>query len=213
MAVNQGQTIYRLTAENLESNFADLTLPPETASEIRTAVLAGNEVIVHSSIVTVPGWTGAGYAVYNPITGDGAYRISGGQNGAFADNSSFLDDFLQISSFALTVGALFSDFAFNEIDFIFRNLPSALGSIAGAFGFIGGVGEILDNCIGTDLADELIAVYALLSVATAIFTALPAVTGPIGIAASILFSIALDFVVSFAMRALQALAGCDEPAS
>jgi hypothetical protein len=31
----------------------------------------------------VPGWTGAGYILFNSQTGDGAFKIGGGQNGAF----------------------------------------------------------------------------------------------------------------------------------
>jgi len=35
-------------------------------------------VIIHSDPVSVPGWTGAGYIVFDPVVGDGAYLISGG---------------------------------------------------------------------------------------------------------------------------------------
>ena len=33
--------------------------------------------------VSVPGWSGAGYIIIDPVTGDGAYKISGGGNGGF----------------------------------------------------------------------------------------------------------------------------------
>ncbi len=38
----------------------------------------------HTSNVSVPGWSGAGYIVIDPKSGDGAYIISGGSNGGFA---------------------------------------------------------------------------------------------------------------------------------
>ncbi len=38
----------------------------------------------HTSSVSVPGWSGAGYIVIDPKSGDGAYVISGGgSNGGF----------------------------------------------------------------------------------------------------------------------------------
>ena len=40
-------------------------------------------MLTHQSTLTVSGWSGAGYVIYDPVTGDGAYRISGGANGAF----------------------------------------------------------------------------------------------------------------------------------
>src|SRR5690606_24584946 len=45
------------------------------------ALNAGKEVITHTDAVSVPGWTGAGYIINDPVKGDGAYKISGGGNG------------------------------------------------------------------------------------------------------------------------------------
>jgi len=44
-------------------------------SDITNAINAGKIVITHSDAVSVPGWTGAGYIVLDPIVGDGAYMI------------------------------------------------------------------------------------------------------------------------------------------
>jgi hypothetical protein len=41
-------------------------------------------VITHTDNVSVPGWSGVGYIIVNPKTGDGGYYISGGENGGFA---------------------------------------------------------------------------------------------------------------------------------
>lgn len=40
-------------------------------------------MITHTDAVIVPGWSGAGYIILDPITGEGAYKIGGGQNGEF----------------------------------------------------------------------------------------------------------------------------------
>jgi len=43
----------------------------------------GKEVITHTDAVSVPGWSGAGYIIFDPQTGSGAYKIGGGQNGSY----------------------------------------------------------------------------------------------------------------------------------
>jgi len=56
----------------------------------------GKEVITHTDDVTVPGWSGAGYIIVDPSTGDGAFKIGGGQNGSFLYKlSNKLDQFIQ----------------------------------------------------------------------------------------------------------------------
>jgi hypothetical protein len=45
---------------------------------------AGLEVITHTDAVSVPGWSGAGYIIFDPETGSGAFKIGGGQNGGFS---------------------------------------------------------------------------------------------------------------------------------
>ena len=39
------------------------------------------EVITHTDPLNVAGWTGAGYILLDPGTGEGSYKISGGLNG------------------------------------------------------------------------------------------------------------------------------------
>jgi hypothetical protein len=56
-----------------------------TMVEIRASLNAGKEVTSHTHMdaVSVPVWTGAGYIIFDPEAGDGVYKISGIQNGAF----------------------------------------------------------------------------------------------------------------------------------
>lgn len=51
--------------------------------EITTALAAGKEVIAHTDRITVSGWTGEGYVLFDPATGAGAYKITGGANGGW----------------------------------------------------------------------------------------------------------------------------------
>jgi len=77
----EGQRIYQMTRDNIAETLPNLNLAIETEAEIRTALNAGLTVIAHTDNVSVPGWTGSGYIIFNPETGSGAYKISGGMSG------------------------------------------------------------------------------------------------------------------------------------
>lgn len=84
IAAEAGQRIYQVTPANKSTTLPALNLDSGTMAEIEQAVDNGMEVITHTDEVSVPGYSGAGYIIFDPETGDSAYRISGGQNGAFA---------------------------------------------------------------------------------------------------------------------------------
>ena len=67
--------------------------------EIRQALAVGKEVITHTDSISVLGWSGAGYVIYDPEMGSGAWKIGGGMNGGFF--AAF-----GITAFGLIVGAL-----------------------------------------------------------------------------------------------------------
>jgi hypothetical protein len=52
-------------------------------NEIRSSLAVGREVVVHTDPISVPGWQGAGYIIFDPQTGAGAWKIAGGANGGF----------------------------------------------------------------------------------------------------------------------------------
>jgi hypothetical protein len=82
--------------------------------EIRNALHAGKEVITHTDAVSVPGWSGAGYILFDPQSGDGAFKIGGGANGGnYAAESvgllalAFISIFATAGVFSLSIiGAL-----------------------------------------------------------------------------------------------------------
>jgi len=52
--------------------------------------VAGEMVaITINDAVSVPGWSGAGHIIFDPQTGDGAYKIGGGANGGYLTMFSF----------------------------------------------------------------------------------------------------------------------------
>jgi hypothetical protein len=77
-----GQRIYHITPANQAATLPNIHQNSLVMEEIRNALNAGKEVITHTDAVSVPGWKGAGYILFDPQTGDGAFKIGGGQNGA-----------------------------------------------------------------------------------------------------------------------------------
>jgi len=61
---------------------------------ITDALNAGKEVTTHESPISVPGYTGTGYRIFDPVTGSSADMVSDGLNGGFA---KFLTDTLSVA--------------------------------------------------------------------------------------------------------------------
>jgi len=82
----QGQRIYHITSANQAASLPNINHSSETMAEITNALSVGKEIITHTDAISVPGWSGAGYIILDPITGDSGYKISGGVNGALLIN-------------------------------------------------------------------------------------------------------------------------------
>lgn len=82
-AAQSGQRIYLITQQNMTTVLPNVHHSSDTIDEITNALNAGKEVMTHTDAIQVPGWSGAGYIIIEPETGEGAYRISGGVNGGF----------------------------------------------------------------------------------------------------------------------------------
>jgi hypothetical protein len=86
LAMAQGQKIYTINQQNQATALSALRLDSLAMSEIRDALAAGKEVMTHTDQLTIPGFRGSGFAITDPVTGGGAYKISGGKNGGFLDD-------------------------------------------------------------------------------------------------------------------------------
>ena len=71
------------TLPNQSATLANIHHDPATLDEISNALASGREVITHTDPVSVPGYSGAGYIILDPVTGEGAYKIGGGSNGGY----------------------------------------------------------------------------------------------------------------------------------
>jgi hypothetical protein len=83
IASAEGQRVYQITQENMSTTLANINHDQETMDEIEASLNAGKVVVTHANSVSVTGWSGAGYIIIDPDTGAGAYKITGGLNGAF----------------------------------------------------------------------------------------------------------------------------------
>jgi hypothetical protein len=81
MANDQGIPIYTIDQSNINMILPKLQINSDAIADIQNAVNSGKEVIVSRANVTLENWTGCGYIIIDPITGAGAYMISGGTNG------------------------------------------------------------------------------------------------------------------------------------
>ena len=102
----------------------------------------------------MPGWTGAGYIIFNPDTGDGAYKISGGANGGFLLLVGFiiLAAFLVISTSVFLIGLLTIPIA--TINIILASL--AIHS------FIKNIRSAADQCQGLEMISVTISLLVKL---------------------------------------------------
>lgn len=92
LANAQGIPISRITTENVQIAVPQLQISDEVKENIQNSIQAGKEVYVPKSEVTHNNWTGVGYFIQDPITGAGAYLISGGLSGG-SSNTDVLFSF------------------------------------------------------------------------------------------------------------------------
>lgn len=144
-ALSAGQRLYEISPDNLNSAIAALNLDAETVANISAAVNSGKHVVVHTDPVSVPGWSGAGYLVFDPVTGDGAYLISGGANGGFI--------FYLLNAIVLYIVTALAIF----LALTNPALLALIGvSFAGGFSLGTDFLNIVDNCSGIELVTTLL---------------------------------------------------------
>lgn len=81
LANEAGLPIYNINGANIDAVLPTLNQSQRVKDDIRNSVAAGQEVTIPKSYITRNEWTGTGYIVRNPNTGEGAYMISSGLYG------------------------------------------------------------------------------------------------------------------------------------
>jgi len=88
--IQQGQKIYRIDKNNVQSILPLLTIGSDVKNEIINAVATGDIASIHENNISVGRWSGVGYILTDPITGSAAYKISGGYNGSSTNVASLI---------------------------------------------------------------------------------------------------------------------------
>jgi len=127
-------------SSNLASVLPQLNLDDEVIYDIQTAVAYGKQVTVSQSNINFNGWTGAGYIIFDPVTGGGAYLISGGLNGAFLAFNLFLVALLENAHEFSLAETNFAEL-FAKVEMVLEPYVVAagmitIGTIVAAAGFI-----------------------------------------------------------------------------
>jgi hypothetical protein len=144
--------VYHLTAHNQATILPSIHHHPDTLDEIRTALSAGKEVITHTDAVSVPGWSGAGYIIFDPETGDAAYKISGGRNGGQLDpdTTNFMVNLVTYQSLALDLKLMLMEGAGKAaVLTTIKTLSKAfagIGIFADLVGLLANLADVAANC-------------------------------------------------------------------
>lgn len=109
IASDEGQRIFQISQTNLDIAVVQINQSAEILAEISGAVSRGLEVIIHTDPISNAGFVGAGYILFDPVTGDGAYKISGGANGFFIVLLiAFVVVLLSLAIHVIAVGSIFN---------------------------------------------------------------------------------------------------------
>jgi len=180
IANQQGQKIFTIDQNNLSASLAALTLSQAIKADISNAVNAGQVVTTHEANITVDGWTGAGYIITDPLTGSGAYRISGGVNGG---------------AIASIVGTVLT---------VKETITTALGGanpytaiLGQAAAFLSLISGVIDAVMDCPLQDALFVIFTLTLFAVSMVPLLTAVasSGPFGPLMAIFVGVSLGWMI------------------
>jgi RHS repeat-associated protein len=80
-ALDGGQRLFQISAANLDVAMSQLQLSSFAEEEIRQSVQSGMIVVAHEKEVHYHGWSGSGYVVFDPVTGNSLQRVEGGFSG------------------------------------------------------------------------------------------------------------------------------------
>lgn len=160
----QGQRTYSITGNNLDGALAAISADESTKDEIREAISSGLAVTIHQEKISYNGWSGFGYVVSDIETGGGAYKISGGADGGFAEIEN------DISSLVMA--------GMGSIDEVAERIMSLLINVFEFF-------DSLMNCPGTSIWKQLAVYVAFLAALAVIMWAMVELIAVIGVAAGL----------------------------
>lgn len=88
LAAAEGQKIYTITKDNVDAALNAIALSPDVENEIRNAAYAGKVITAHEHDISYFGIISAGYIIFDPQTGAGAYLLDSGEDGAYTSGAT-----------------------------------------------------------------------------------------------------------------------------
>jgi len=161
-----GQRIYQITTANIDAVLPNLRHDTDTLNEIKASINAGKKVITHTDTVSIPGFTGFGYAILDQQTNVGAWKISGGTNGG--ETNDFTDNVL-----------LFGEILFETVAGLADSGAEIPRYFAKLFGYVGLMLELVTTfvqCKDTAPIRAIISAIILFAVVAGIVAAFVAVS-------------------------------------
>ncbi len=164
LANQLGMKVYSINNANLNVILPLLIVDASVKNEISNAASAGKEVVISQSNLTLGSWTGVGYTITDPLTGAGAYKISGGTNGGFLEALKWL-----VKGYVVKLAATAHILGLDDI----AGTVGRWGSLAG---FVIGLIDIALKCAGNaDAFSNVVTAYTLatlLAIAATAFLAI-----------------------------------------
>ena len=118
--------LWTIGQNNVDVALASISHSSDIETEIRNSVRAGKVTTIHDSPVAYAGGTFVGYTIIDPITGAGAYKIGGGENGGILMFFGFL---LLFAWIAVAASAIIGVFAAAGPLFLVSLAPSFLATL------------------------------------------------------------------------------------
>jgi len=123
--------IYTINQSNIDTILPQLQVDHDVKTDIQNAVNAGKVVTVSKTNITYNGWTGCGYIIIDPTTGNGAYMISGGMNGGMLILTSIL---ILLSIMFLSLAFITSETLIGPVIFYYLSYVAAFSALVAFFG-------------------------------------------------------------------------------
>ncbi|MDX8376920.1 MAG: hypothetical protein R8L53_02730, partial [Mariprofundales bacterium] len=86
LALSSNTPIYQINQSNSSQRIPMLTIDAIVLDEINVALSANKIIIIPENSIKFMNWIGVGYIIFDPVTGNGAYRLSGKYNGGTSNS-------------------------------------------------------------------------------------------------------------------------------
>ena len=171
-ANEQGQKIFQITKENVDTVMPQLQLAAAAKADIEVAARAGYTVITHEKRITLDGYTGEGYIILDEY-GYGSYLINGGLNGAFFSLFGGIGGYqATVFSIVADLGKYLAQHWSQHPDLLIKGIMSILGKAIFVVGWAKAMVDLYKACSGSSKAAMLIimAIVSIIMMASLVFT-------------------------------------------